>query len=116
LASLQSLLAAGESVISGWDFSSTGYTVSASTPVYLSLFAGSGLGLSDLEIWSYNGSTWSLTSPSDLAYDGTYASFTAFDLSSYAVVDPPSSVPVPAAVWLLGSGTGRAGGDEKEDV
>jgi T5SS/PEP-CTERM-associated repeat protein len=104
LTALQGLLAAGESVVSGWDFSSTGYTVSTGKPVYLSLFAGSGLSLSDLEIWSYNGSTWSAFTANDLAYDGTYASFTAFNLNSYAVVDPPSSVPVPAAVWLLGSG------------
>lgn len=102
LSALQGLLSTGESVLSGWDFSTTGYT--SGSPVYLSLFAGSGLSLENLEIWGYNGSAWSQLSPSDLAYDGTYASFTATSLTSYAVVDPPSSVPIPGAMWLLGSG------------
>jgi len=52
------------------------------------------------KIWRYNGTTWSEWTSSDLTYDGTYASFTATDLSgSYAVV-----VPEPGAMTLLAVG------------
>ncbi|MEA5115633.1 MAG: VPLPA-CTERM sorting domain-containing protein [Geobacteraceae bacterium] len=102
LASLQGLLGAGQAVLSGWDFNVTeGYT--AGDPVYLSLFAGSGHSLYDLNIWHYDGSAWSKVDASDLAYDNNLASFTATGLSGYAV-SGTAPVPIPAAAWLLGSG------------
>ncbi len=100
LASLQSLLDPGESVLSSWNFSLTGYT--AGDPVYLSLFAGSGWSLSDLTIWYYDG-TWSQYDAWDLAYDNAYASFAINGFSDYAVTGT-APVPIPAALWLLGPG------------
>jgi T5SS/PEP-CTERM-associated repeat protein len=99
--SLEALLASGQSVLSGWDFTASGYT--EGSPVYLSLYAGSGQDLSDLSIWHYGTNGWTAYDASDLAYDGTYASFTVTGFSGYAVAGN-SPVPVPAAAWLLGSG------------
>jgi T5SS/PEP-CTERM-associated repeat protein len=102
LAGLKGQLASGTAVLSAWDFTITqGYT--SGSPVYLSLFAGSNQSLSTLSIWHYDGSTWSAFTANDLAYDGTYASFTATGFSGYAV-SGTAPVPIPAAVWLLGSG------------
>jgi T5SS/PEP-CTERM-associated repeat protein len=102
LSGLQSQLAAGTAVLSAWDFSITqGYT--DGDPVYLSLFAGSDQSLSTLSLWHYDGSTWSAFTANDLAYDGTYASFTVTGFSGYAV-SGTAPVPIPGAVWLLGSG------------
>ncbi len=101
LTSLQALLGADEAVLSGWDFTTTGYT--SGDPVYLSLYAGSGQTLLDLSIWHYDGSSWSAYDAYDLAYDGTYAGFTVTDFSGYAV-SGTAPVPIPAAAWLLGSG------------
>jgi T5SS/PEP-CTERM-associated repeat protein len=102
LSSLQSQVGAGNSVLSGWSFTTdSGYT--SGTPVYLSLFAGSGYSLADLVIWKYNGSTWSQFAANDLAYNNIYASFTASDLSDYAVSDT-TPTPIPPALLLFGSG------------
>jgi T5SS/PEP-CTERM-associated repeat protein len=101
LAALQGLLASGNTVLSAWNFSTTGTTVSDTNPAYLSLFAGSGQSLSTLSLWYYDGSTWSAFTANDLAYDGTYASFTVTDFSGYAV-SGSAPVPIPAAVWMLG--------------
>lgn len=103
LAALQSLLASGNTIASAWSFSTTGATVGDANPVYLSLYAGPNQSLSTLGIWHYDGSTWSAFMANDLAYDGTYASFTVTGFSGYAV-SGTAPVPVPAAVWLLGSG------------
>jgi T5SS/PEP-CTERM-associated repeat protein len=100
LAALQSLLASGDTVLSAWGFSVTGTTVSDTNPAYLSLYAGADQSLSTLSLWYYDGSTWSAYDAYDLAYDGTYASFTVTDFSGYAVSGAP--VPIPAAVWMLG--------------
>lgn len=101
LASLQNLLASGNTVLSAWNFSATGTTVDSTNPVYLSLSAGPNQSLSTLAIWHYDGSTWSAFTANDLAYDGTYASFTVTGFSGYAV-SGTAPVPVPAAVWMLG--------------
>jgi T5SS/PEP-CTERM-associated repeat protein len=103
LAALQTIVAAeGKAVLSAWDFSITqGYT--SGDPVYLSLFAGPNQSLSSLSLWRYDGSTWSAFTANDLAYDGTYASFTVTGFSGYAV-SGTAPVPVPAAIWLLGPG------------
>ncbi|MEA5114898.1 MAG: hypothetical protein VB050_12815 [Geobacteraceae bacterium] len=102
LTSLQSLLGTGQAVLSGWDFSATeGYT--EGNPVYLSLFAGTGHSLYNLTVWHYDGSAWSKFDASDLAYDKSFASFTATGLSGYAV-SGTAPVPIPPAVFLFGSG------------
>lgn len=102
LTSLQGLLATGQAVLSGWDFNAAeGYT--AGSPVYLSLSAGSGHSLYDLNIWHYDGSAWSKFDASDLAYDKTFASFTATGFSGYAVTGT-APVPLPPAFYMFGSG------------
>ncbi len=103
LSGLQGQLAAGKAVLSAWNFDITGTTTSESNPVYLSLFAGPDQNLSTLAIWHYDGSTWSAFTANDLAYDGTYASFTVTGFSGYAL-SGTAPVPIPAAVWMLGSG------------
>jgi T5SS/PEP-CTERM-associated repeat protein len=102
LSALRGVLASDQKVLSAWNFTpGTGYT--SGDPVYLSLFTGSDQNLSTLGIWHYDGSTWSAFTANDLAYDGTYASFTVTGFSGYAV-SGTAPVPIPAAVWLLGSG------------
>jgi hypothetical protein len=101
LSALQSKLAAGQSVLSGWSFSTTGYT--SGKPVYLSLFAGAGQTLSGLTIWDFSAGAWGQFSATDLAYNGTYASFTATNLNDYAV-SGTAPVPIPGALLLFGPG------------
>lgn len=102
LSLLESSLAPGEFILTGWDFSVSGSGYTDGDPVYLSLEIGSGYDLAALAIWGYDG-TWTEYAASDLAYDDVYASFTVTDFSGYAVTGT-APVPIPAAVWLLGSG------------
>ena len=81
---LQSDLAPGNSILDGWTFTTTGYTTG--TPIFLSLSVGQNFATSALAVWQYNGSTWTPFAASDLAYDGTYADFTASALSGFAIV------------------------------
>jgi T5SS/PEP-CTERM-associated repeat protein len=104
LSSLQSLIGTGKSVLSGWSIGNTGTTISSTNPVYLSLTAGTGQSLASLAVYDFNGTSWSLLTPADLAYDGNYASFTAYNLNDIAVAGTATPTPIPAAVWLLGSG------------
>jgi hypothetical protein len=106
LSSLQSLLASGQSVLSGWTFTTNGYNTG--DPVYLSLFAGSGQSLTGLDIWDYISGTWTELSPADLAYNGTYASFTANDLNDYAVTGA-TPTPIPGALLLFAPGLAALG-------
>ena len=92
----------GQTVLSGWTFATSGYDVSASNPIYLSLAVGAGHSRDDLELWHYDGSTWTAYSPFDLTYDGTYASFTATRLSGYAMTG--TAVPEPGTPALLAAG------------
>lgn len=102
LSALEGILGSGGTVLSAWDFlAEGGYT--EGDPVYLSFEIGDEYDLSALALWYYDGSTWSEYIANDLAYDNTYASFTVTDFSGYAVT-ASASVPIPAAVWLLGSG------------
>jgi T5SS/PEP-CTERM-associated repeat protein len=103
LSLLQTSLESGEEILVGWDFLAIGSGYAEGDPVYLSLEIGCGYDLSDLAIWLFDESTWTEYDASDLAYDETYASFTVTDFSGYAVT-ATSSVPIPGAVWLLGSG------------
>ncbi|BCS55760.1 hypothetical protein GSbR_03640 [Geobacter sp. SVR] len=94
-------------VLSGWDFTSSGYT--PGDPVYLSLSVGSGRSQSDLTVWKYNGttSTWSRYAANDLVYDGTYASFTVSDLGTYAVSGAVTIPGAPSGVTAV-AGNGQA--------
>jgi T5SS/PEP-CTERM-associated repeat protein len=86
-----------ESVLSAWTISTTGYTVSDATPLYLSMEVGAGRSLDTLALWHYDGTSWTEFHAADLAYDGTYASFTVPGLSGYAV----TLVPEPGTLALL---------------
>ena len=102
-------LAAGQTVLSGWTFSVTGLT--SGSPAYLSLYAGSGQTLYTLSVWDYNGTAWSQLTTPDLAYDGTYASFTTtLNLNSNDIaVAGTAPVPIPSALLLLGPGLAGLG-------
>ncbi|BCA57079.1 hypothetical protein W02_42190 [Nitrospira sp. KM1] len=101
LSLLQGLLDPGKAILSGWDFSATGYT--AGDPVYLSLQIGADQKFYDLDVWHYDGTSWAKYLNTDLAYDNTFASFVATGFSGYAI-SGLAPVPVPAAMWLFGSG------------
>ncbi len=100
LSTLVNQLPANESILSAWDFSTTNYAVSSSNPVYLSFQVGAGEPANELDVWHYDGSTWTEYSPTDLTYDGNYASFTATGFSGYAMV----GVPEPGTITLLAAG------------
>jgi T5SS/PEP-CTERM-associated repeat protein len=89
-----------EAVISGWEFATDNYDVSATKPVYLSFNVGADHPADELEIWHHDANGWAKYDALDLTYDGTYASFTATSLSGYAMV----AVPEPATLALLGVG------------
>ena len=84
--SLQNALSVGESILAGWTFTTAGAGYKSGSPVFVSLGVGPNYTASALNIWQYDGSTWSSYSPADLSYDGTYADFTATSLVGYAVV------------------------------
>jgi hypothetical protein len=96
LDALKSILPVGETFLSGWNFSTSNYTVSSTNPVYLSFNVGSGNPADWLDVWHYDGSAWTKFTPLDLTYDGKYASFTANSFSGYAM-----AVPEPSALALL---------------
>jgi T5SS/PEP-CTERM-associated repeat protein len=94
----------GETVLSGWTFATTGYGVGF--PLYLSFNVGADHPSDELTAWRYDGSTWTALTPSDMTYDGTYASFTATftvtGLSGYALT--AAAVPEPGTFALLALG------------
>ena len=98
---LQSDLAAGGVVLTGWTFITAGYT--PGDPVFLSLDVGPGHSTGDLSLWHYDGAAWTPYAANDLSYDGTYASFTVTGFSGYAVT-AASPVPEPGAVAVLALG------------
>jgi T5SS/PEP-CTERM-associated repeat protein len=97
---LRADLPANESILSGWTFATTNYTVSSTNPIYLSFNVGPGHPADKLDLWHYDGSKWTEYSPTDLTYDGTFASFTATGLSGYAM----AAVPEPSTFILLSIG------------
>jgi T5SS/PEP-CTERM-associated repeat protein len=102
LAALENQLPTNESILSGWDFLTTGYTVSSTNPVYVSFNVGAGYTADNLDLWHYDGSAWTQYNPTDLTYDGTFASFTATSFSGYAVAG--IAVPEPGTLALLAAG------------
>ncbi len=78
-------------VLDAWTFSTSGYTVDTDNPIYFSLNVGPGYSTNDLNLWSYSDGAWSAYTPTDLTYDGTYASFTATGLSGYAATAVPEA-------------------------
>lgn len=92
-----------ETILSAWTILAQGYTVSEDNPVYLSLFAGSSEDILDLTIWYLVNGVWTEYETSDFAFDGTFASFTATELGTFAVTST-SSVPVPGTLCLLATG------------
>ena len=94
-----SLVTDGPSTLGRWLFTADeGYT--AGDPVYLSVGVEIGRSVDDFNVWRYDGSAWELFTPSDLSYDGKYASFTVTDLRGYAV----TTIPEPSMLHLLGIG------------
>jgi T5SS/PEP-CTERM-associated repeat protein len=101
LDSLKSLLS-GDPLLGGWNLAAdAGYTVG--DPIYLSFKNGIGgeYTYQAMQVWSYDGTTWSKYATDDLTYDGTYASFTTTAPGCYAV-----SVPEPGSITLLILGFG----------
>jgi T5SS/PEP-CTERM-associated repeat protein len=96
LTSLDNLLGPGQSFLRGWEFAATG-GYAAGDPAYLSFDLGAGYSRNGLEIWHYDGSSWTEFAANDLTYDGTYASFTVTGFSGYAV----TTVPEPGTLVLL---------------
>ncbi|MGC4098277.1 MAG: VPLPA-CTERM sorting domain-containing protein [Nitrospira sp.] len=101
LSLLQGLLDPGKAVLGAWNFSATGYT--QGDPVYLSLQVGGGQKFYDLDVWRFDGTNWAKYLNTDLAYDNKFASFVANGFSGYAI-SGLAAVPIPAAVWLFGTG------------
>ena len=101
LSSLASRLSGGESVLSGWTFLSADYT--AGSPVYLSLSIAGGYSHDDFDVWGYNGNAWTALAASELAFDGSFANFTAYALNgdSYAVAGVAllPAMPTATARW-----------------
>ena len=99
LDALQVAAGSDQTILSAWTFS-TDYGLSSSNPIYFSLKVGANDSSDDFELWGYDGSSWTSYAPTDLTYDGTYASFTATGLSGYAI----SMVPEPGTLALLAAG------------
>ena len=77
---LKAMLPADESLLGGWQFAGS---YPAGDPAYLSLAVGGGFSPGGLDVWSYNGTTWTPHAADDLTYDGTFASFTETALGGY---------------------------------
>lgn len=90
-----------KTVLSGWTFSMSGNTMSSTNPIYFSLKVGPDYETDDFDLWCYNGTGWTAYSPTDLTYDGAYASFTATEFSGFAVTE---AVPEPTTLTLLVAG------------
>ena len=95
---LQNVIANSGTVVTGWTFSTDGYTTG--TPVSLAMDIGPGYAEGNLAVWHFDGSTWTPYAAGDLSYDGEWASFTVTGFSGYAV----ESVPEPGTLGLAGLG------------
>jgi hypothetical protein len=96
LAGLETLLAANQSILGGWDFSASG-GYAAGDPAYLSFKIPTGYGRDDLQVWHHDAAGWTVYDATDLSCDGTYANFTVTGFSGYAI----TAVPEPGALAML---------------
>jgi T5SS/PEP-CTERM-associated repeat protein len=98
LDAIEALMPPSGVLLGGWTLTAqSGYTTG--DPVYLSIGDGiGGYGDDNMQVWSFDGAKWSKFTADDLTYDGTYASFTATAMGTYAVTVP---VPEPATVVLV---------------
>jgi hypothetical protein len=96
LGKLVPLLPAAQQVDSAWNFTISGSGYTSGDPVYVSFDVGPGLNRNWLNVWHYDGTTWSPFVANDLTYDGRYASFAVTSFGGYAI-----AVPEPGAMTLL---------------
>ena len=105
VADLAWMLDDGEAVRGAWTFEIGGTGHAEGDPVYLSFGLGEGFSQSDLSVWHYDGTEWTLFDATDLTYDGQYASFTVTGFSGYAVTVVPEpgtlALLMPVAIGLL---------------
>jgi fibronectin-binding autotransporter adhesin len=100
MTALKNLIAPGQSISEAWNLTASGTGYSSTDPVYLSFAVSQELSISDLNLWRFDGTTWSPFSAIDLSCNEGYASFTSTGLSTYAI----SAVPEPSTIALLGFG------------
>lgn len=93
-------LPAGDTLLSAWNFTTSGYT--AGDPVLLSFNIGSGYNADQITLWHFDGSAWTTYSADDLNVFGNYANFTVTGFSGYAIT---AAVPEPSSLTLLILGT-----------
>ncbi len=96
LTSLQDLLTPDETVLGGWEMSATG-GYSPGDPAYLSIKIGDDHARADLQVWHYDGTTWSRFEAPDLNCTGEFANFMVYGFSGYAV----TTVAEPTSLGLL---------------
>jgi T5SS/PEP-CTERM-associated repeat protein len=95
LDALQTLAGPGQTVLGGWTLKATaGYA--AGDPVYLSFDTGGRYSRELLQLWSYNGTSWTEFAANDVNFDGKYVNFTITGMSTYA-----ATVPEPGTVVLM---------------
>jgi T5SS/PEP-CTERM-associated repeat protein len=98
LTALENLAGPSQDVLGCWNLSDTG-GYAAGDPVYLSFDTGGIYSRVFLQLWNYNGTSWTKFAASDLNFDGKYVNFTATSLGGYAM-----TVPEPGTVVLLACG------------
>ena len=85
-------------MLGGWTLAATsGYA--AGDPAYLSFDAGGKYSPDFLQLWSYDGTSWTNFTANDVTYDGEYVNFTVTSMGCYAV-----TVPEPSVLALVGIG------------
>ena len=98
LTALQNAAGADQTVLGGWTLAATsGYA--AGDPAYLSFDAGGKYSPDFLQLWSYDGTSWTNFTANDVTYDGEYVNFTVTSMGCYAV-----TVPEPSVLALVGIG------------
>jgi T5SS/PEP-CTERM-associated repeat protein len=86
LSSLLGELEMGQYIMNGWNFAATGTGYSSTDPIYLSLNIPPILERNDMQVWQYQGESWSLFTPKDLIVNDGFASFTVTGAGCYAML------------------------------